>query len=373
MKGLYITLENTKDTRSGVSKKIVSQVEMFSHNGVDMEIADANSIRMYNTSVFADAIRAVFGNNGINWHNLYKYVIVKLSQNNYDLLYVRKSLLDRYGVDFFKLVKSKYPNIKIVFEIPTYPYDNEIRLSQRIMLRNDKISRCHLNEFVDRIVTYSSDEEIFGVKTISISNGIDYTKYKMRTPILHEGINVIAVALFEKWHGYDRFLYGMYQQAELVKSSNIHLWLAGRGKILKKYKKEVANHGIQDYVHFLGEVHNEDLDNLYNIADIALDCMGRHRVGCYYNSSLKGKEYCAYGVPIISGVETELDHKFGFPYYLRVPADDTIISMNMIIDYYHKCYDNTAPSLLAEDIRNYSIKWFDFKIAFKPVIDYIVK
>ena len=89
---------------------------------------------------------------------------------------------------------------------------------------------------------------------------------------------------------------------------------------------------------------------LYDKADIALDCMGRHRVGVYYNSSLKGKEYCAYGVPIISGVETELDQRKEFQYYLRVPADDTILDMDDIVNYYHKCYDGTSPSELA-DIR----------------------
>lgn len=35
--------------------------------------------------------------------------------------------------------------------------------------------------------------------------------------------------------------------------------------------------------------------------------MGRHRSGVSFNSSLKGKEYCAKGLIIVSGVKTELD------------------------------------------------------------------
>lgn len=373
MKGLYLTSYNTNDTRSGVCKKIRSQVDVFRRNGFDMEIVDANSINFVETNVLTDTIRALFGNNGVNWQSLYKRVNEICSTSPVDFIYIRKPLLDTYAIDFFNELKSEYPKIKLLFEIPTYPYDNEIRLSQRIMWINDKINRNHLFGFTDRIVTYSSDKQIFGVKTINISNGIDYSKYKIRNPEIHKGINVVAVALFEKWHGYDRFLNGMYKQPEIVKSHNIHLWLAGKGRILTTYKKEVVEHGLQEYVHFLGEVHGADLDNLYNIADIALDCMGRHRVGCYYNSSLKGKEYCAYGVPIISGVETELDHNKDFEYYLRVPADDTIIDMNSVVNYYHRCYDDITPTELAEKIRGGSIGWFNFDIAFKPVIDYIKK
>ena len=371
MRGIYLTLNNTNDTKSGVCKKIISQVEVLNENGINTEIVDLNTIDVTATNVIEDNVRALVGYNNPNWYKLYEIVKKKLTDNNYDVIYVRKSFLDSHSVKFYSYIKKNYPNIQLLFEIPTYPYDSEIRLSQRMMLCCDKKARTHFHEFADRIITYSSDKIIFGVKTINISNGIDYSKYKIRTPMSHDGINVIAVALFERWHGYDRFLDGMYQKPDVVKSNNIHLWLAGKGRILSSYKKEVKKHELQDYVHFLGEVHGDALDNLYNIADIALDCMGRHRVGCYYNSSLKGKEYCAYGVPIISGVETELDRKKDFQYYLRVPADDTRLDMNTIVEYYHRCYNDTTSVQLAEKIRNSTYSWFNFDIAFKPVIDFI--
>lgn len=371
MRGLYLTLWNTEDTRSGVCKKIKSQVDVMYRNGIEMEIVDSNSISMINTNFIGDSIRALFGRNNINWYKIFDVVKEKLTNNDYDVIYVRRPLLDNRNIVFYNYIKNQYPHIKLLFEVPTYPFDNEIRLSQRLMLYNDKKVRNHLVEFADRIVTYSCDKEIFGVKTINISNGIDYSKYNRRNPIQHSGINVIAVSLFEKWHGYDRFLDGMYRQPDIVKTNNIHLYLAGRGRILSKYKDDVSKHGLDEYVHFLGEIHNEELNELYNKADIALDCMGRHRVGVYYNSSLKGKEYCAYGVPIISGVKTELDSKKEFRYYLRVPADDTILDMNDIVAYYHKCYDEKSPSIIADTIRNSTINWFDYDIAFYPVVEFI--
>ena len=371
MRGLYITTYDTNDTYSGVCKKIKSQAQVFLDEGMDLEMIDANSISFVQTNVFGDILRALRGINNINLLRIFIVVEKKLKEKQYDFIYVRRSLIDGRCVKFYKEIKAKYPQIKMLFELPTYPYDNEIRLSQRINLFNDKKVRNHMPEFADRIVTYSNDAEIFGVKTLNISNGIDYSKYKQRTPLAHSGINVVAVALFERWHGYDRFLDGMFRQPDVVRLNNIHLYLGGKGRVLSEYREEVSKHGLEDYVHFLGEIHNEKLDELYNKADIALDCMGRHRVGCYYNSSLKGKEYCAYGVPIISGVKTELDSKSDFNYYLRVPADDSILDMNDVVAFYHRCYDCKSPIDLASEIRECSFKWFNIAQAFKPVVDFV--
>ena len=238
-------------------------------------------------------------------------------------------------------------------------------------MRNDKRVRCSLQGVVDRFVTYSKDKEIFGIPTIVIPNGINYQNVPIRKPLEHKGINVIAVALFEAWHGYDRFLDGMIKQKDTVTKYNINFYLAGKGRILASYRDKVEKNGLNKYVHFCGELRGKDLDDLYNIADIALDCMGRHRVGLYYNSSLKGKEYCAHGVPIISGIETELDSVDDFPYYMRVPADDTLIDMNDVVTYFSYCYQNKDINTVATTIRKKSKSRFDFIYAFKPVVDFV--
>lgn len=371
MRGIYLTTWNTNDASSGVCKKIKTQIEILENNGIEMTLLDANSIQIVKNNLLMEELYALFGKNNLNLYRLFDLVIKMLSHKEYDFIYIRRPLLDSQSVDFYNNIKNKYPFTKLLFEIPTYPYDKEIHLSQKIMLLNDKKTRKHQKEFTDRIVTYSDDKEIFGVKTINISNGIDYSRYKLRNPISHDGINVIAIALFERWHGYDRFLYGMLNHIDIVKSKNIHLYLAGKGRILSKYKSFVAKHKMEEYVHFLGEIHGEELNALYDRADIALDCMGRHRVGVYYNSSLKGKEYCAYGVPIVSGITTELDYKKDFQYYLRVPADNTIVNMNDIVAFYNKCYQNYSPQEIAKEIRNRTINWFNFENAFKPVVDFI--
>lgn len=371
MRGLYLTTWDTSNEASGVCKKIKSQIKVFEQHGVNMELIDLNSIKPITINIIGQQILSLCGINNLNLYKLYDVIKNKLENNNYNFIYIRRSLLDIKSINFYNYIKQNYPHIKLLFEIPTYPYDKEIHLSLKFMHFHDKRLRYRQKDFADRFITYSNDKEIFGVKTINISNGIDYSKFKIRQPVPHCGINVVAVALFAKWHGYDRFLYGMFQQPEIVKEYNIHLYLAGNGRILSAYKKDVRKHKMEEYVHFLGEIHGIELEELYNKADIALDCMGRHRVGVYYNSSLKGKEYCAYGVPIVSGIKTELDSKNDFKYYFRVPADDSIVNMNDIVSFYNNCYKYKTHKEVSEEIRNSTLLWFDFVYAFKPVIDFI--
>ena len=106
------------------------------------------------------------------------------------------------------------------------------------------------------------------------------------------------------------------------------------------------------------------------IRDIGLDSMGRHRSGVYYNSSLKGKEYCAYGLLIVSGVETELDNAADFDYYFRIPADDSPVDFAKILEFYNeKVADNKAA--VHKKISDYALDHFSMDKVFKPVMDYI--
>lgn len=372
MRGIYITNYDANDASNGISKKIRFQVCAFEHYGISMDLVDANLIKVEPRSIIIDQLSSLFGsNNRPVWKQLFDETNKLLSKTKYDFIYIRKPLIDFFQVQCLREIKNSHPNIKILLEIPTYPYDNEIRFSQRLALVNDKRVRNSLCGIVDRYVTYSKDCEIFGIPTLVISNGISYNNVPLKQSIIHKGINVIAVALFESWHGYDRFLYGMMLQKNIVQDYDIHLYLAGKGKVLSNYRKQVERSGLQNYVHFCGELCGNELNELYNIADIALDCMGRHRVGLYYNSSLKGKEYCAHGVPIISGIETEMDNLIDFPYYKRVPADDTLINMNDVVDYFNACYQNKDVDEVAASIRNISQKYFDFINVFKPVVDFV--
>jgi len=78
-------------------------------------------------------------------------------------------------IKFFKKIRKV--GIHAVTEIPTYPYDQEFIGSgkkYRVELKIDQIFRKSLYKYMDAMVTFSDAKEIFGQRTINISNGVDF-------------------------------------------------------------------------------------------------------------------------------------------------------------------------------------------------------
>ena len=146
----------------------------------------------------------------------------------------------------------------------------------------------------------------------------------------------------------------------------------GDGDELDYYKRLTKELNLEDYVYMYGNKIGKELDEVYDICDIGLDALARHRSGIYYNSSLKGKEYAAKGIPIISGVETELDSKYDFRFYMRVPADDSELNIYDIIDFYKKIYQTEKDIIeINKEIRKFARNNFDIQKCMKPVVEYI--
>lgn len=372
IKGLYITSYDLKDKYNGVSKKINYQIECMRTNGFYVEILDYNSIPkslITKTGLFIERLLGY----SYRLNYLINSFLLKSDKElcDTDFLYIRKDFCNNNQIYYLNKIRKQNPKLKILVEYPTFPYDNEIHGRRKIItLPIDKECRKKLKKSINRAVTFSDDSLLFGVKCLNISNAIDYNKVTLKNHKNHSGINLIAVALFDRFHGYDRLIKAMGENIDIVKTNNICFHLVGDGYAIKEYKSLISTYNLESFVILHGKMFGQDLDEIYNISDIAVDNMGRHRVGCYYNSSLKGKEYGAKGLPIVSGVKTELDN-LDEDFYYRVPADDSLIDLNEIIKFYHKMYDNKDPILIAKHIRETTNKYFNFEVAFKPVIDYI--
>lgn len=369
-KGIYVTSYDLKNQSDGVSKKITYQIDCLEKNGFEVIKCDLNSVPYTFKTTIGKAFEKVFGYSYIS-----TYLLENLAENFLDkveFIYIRKDFCNKKQIDALKKIRKKNPQIKILVEYPTYPYDDEIRGRRKYFaLPIDKRNREKMQSLINRTVTFSNDEKLFGTQCLNISNAIDYDKVKIREIKKHEGINLIAVALFGKFHGYDRLIRAMGEDIQLVREYNVYFHLVGEGYALKEYRKLVKKYRLEERVIFHGRLCGFDLDEVYSIADIAIDNMGRHRVGCFYNSSLKGKEYGAKGLPIISGVETDLD-KYGENFYCRVPADESLIDIKGIIDFYENVYKQQNAIDVARSIRTKTSNYFSFNIAFKPVIEYIM-
>ena len=109
---------------------------------------------------------------------------------------------------------------------------------------------------------------------------------------------------------------------------------------------------MEEYVILHGKMHGEDLDHLFNSCDFGIGSLGRHRVGIDKIKTLKNREYAARGIPFVySETDTDFDQK---PYVFKVPADETPIDINHIIQFYKGL--SMTPIEIRESIRNLSWK-----------------
>lgn len=296
----------------------------------------------------------------------------KLDKNS--KIYIRYDFCDYQIIKKLKKIKENDPATKVAIEIPTFPYDGENRsLKMKPLLIKDRFWRKQLYKYVDKIITFSNDDYIYGISTIKISNGVDTNRIKIRSPKKTDSINLVAVAHFGFWHGYDRMIEGLHKYYNgKGKKRNIKFYIVGYGdkKTENKYRELIKNYNLQDRVVLTGKKFGKDLDYYYDICDLGIDSMGRHRSSVYYNSSLKGKEYLAKGLPIVSGVKTELDSVKNFKYYLRVPANDTPVNIDNLLNFYDSIYKHKNKLKIAEDIRSFCVNNFDMDICFKKVIDW---
>lgn len=362
MKLYFITSIN--DEYIGVNKKINSQLKGFEKLGLNVEL-----VNVYKKNNFYRKIirRISLSNHNMNWSN----INTKSIDTCY---YFRYSMSDISFIRILKKIKREAINSKIIIEIPTYPYYKEKdKARSKFMEIKDRFYKKYLFKYVDRIVTFSEDEHIFGIPTIQISNGVDTSLITQRKIKKHDSINLVIVATFDYWHGYDRLINGLSEYYNKGGKQKIFLHFVGDGPEISNYKNLSDTLQLNPNIVFYGRLVGEELDQIYDIADLAIDSLGRHRTGVFYNSTLKGKEYIAKGMPIVSGVRTELDNFPDYPYYHRVAADESYININDIITFYNNIYSNKNVEDVIKDIRNFAINNFDMTKCLEPIVDYLTE
>jgi glycosyltransferase involved in cell wall biosynthesis len=370
MRGIYYCIgQNLDEKSSGIAKKIVNQIKSMENCDIKMHVITIdNKMSLFDKMLFfLPLIQSNYQKRQVN-------AIEKLNLNEYDFIYIRRPVFSSSFIKMLEIIKAQNPKLKIILELPTYPKYGEYKGIRKLLIPLSFAVSGKLEKYIDRIVTYTNDELIWNIPTIKISNCVDFEKInKKNITSGTKDINVIAVALFTYWHGYDRFITGLKNYyASNANTRNVHLYLVGDSDLICSYRKLVIEYGLERYVHFCGKRFGSDLDDIYDKCELALDALGRHRSKVYFNSSLKGKEYGAKGLPIISGVTTELDSHIGYKYYLRIPSDETPVDIKNIMKFYDSIYNaGETKEQVITNIRVYSKDYFDFPVGFQPVLKYI--
>lgn len=363
---LYIAFNNSENVLYGVQAKIQSQCKAFREHGYEVELierAGASTVRM-NPDGSKTPIRkreAIVNNYYVRsvLDKQYQIRDIKkyLSDKTYHACYIRYDFSDPGFIGLLKSLK-KVCN-KVAVEFPTYPYDeeNSATLLSRMKLSVDIYYRKQLKKYVDFAVTfYAGYRDIFGIPTVVIPNGFDFSTFSLvKSELQEDVIHIVAVSSMREWHGYERLIEGMhsYYAENAADTRNIVLHLVGNGREYGKYKALIEKYELQDHIIMEGAMHGKQLDDLYEISALGIDSLARHRSGIDVLSSLKSREYGAKGIPMINSCKIDVIDD-DFPYLLRVPADESPIDVQQIVAFYDKCYINGLSRIeMGKRIRSY--------------------
>lgn len=371
MKALFLTGDSLTDF-GGISKKIIAQVNALKNHGIEVALSylKANDRNTFVARYIDEKKIDEFSSNPIlsqiQWRTTYKNVYDYVSENGIEVVFIRYiHFANPFFTSFLKKLHKK--NIKVLLEIPTYPYDQEyqeLKFTSKLVLLIEKLSRRRFKKYVTKILTVTPYKKIFGVPTIEISNGIDPSSIKMvEKNNTVSDINLIGVASMAHWHGYDRLIEGFHDYyRNSINKRKVFFHIVGDNDNAEslRYKELVKKYHLEEYIFFYGRKSGEELDAIFNKADLAVGSLACHRISIKDVKSLKNREYCARGLPFFySETDTEFEGK---DFVFRVPADETPIDIEKIFEFV--CNNNFD----TEKIRKYAVDNLSWEKQYRKVL-----
>jgi glycosyltransferase involved in cell wall biosynthesis len=234
-----------------------------------------------------------------------------------------------------------------------------------------------MKKYIGRIVTFSSDKQIFGVKTINTINGIDFDSVSIKDSnvLIEDEIILIAVSSMYRVHGYDRLISGIGEYYKNGGNRKIVLKLIGKGDELESYSKLIEDYKIYDNVVVKGAVFGEELAKEYQNVAMGINSLAIHRQDLVNESTLKTKEYAAYGLPIMSSSYVDALSKTGNEQYVfSIPADESFVDIEKMIIFLDNLYLNAglSPMEIKREIRDIGKQCCDMKNTIKPIVEYFI-
>lgn len=375
MKILFLVYHGFSEV-SGISKKIHYQVKGLRENGYEVHLCyydfdeNGHRCRYVDDQVIKDYSKGMIAGlrQRIDFDCIYDYC----KSNGIQFIYARCfQNASPFLIRFFKRIRKL--GIKSVTEIPTYPYDQEFETfsrQERLGLKIDQLFRHQLYRQQSAVVTFSDAEEIFGQRTIRISNGVDFDSIPLHQfkPV-DDAIHLIGVAEVHLWHGYDRLIAGIgeyYKKVPLPRKIIFHIVggidpydLYGEGDY-KGIQTRIDEYGLKENVVFHGQLFGEELDKIFNQSCFAIGSLARHRSGITHIKTLKNREYATRGIPFIySEIDSDFEDK---PYIVKALPDESPIDVQQMVDFIDSHDFN--PIEIRKTVEN--LTW---KIQMKRVID----
>ena len=347
-------------SNQGVIKKLLAQVvstQSLGHH-VDYIVQAGYSIMLNQRTIYSFGKNTPFLITQFTWYNQIKKSVIVQS---YDIIIIRYGLTSPSFLNFLKLVKKAKPDIKMVIDMPTYPYEKEWSgIKGLIAMVMDRMLCLKLHKHIARMIHLGPESTIFKIPTIHITNGIDPTSAPLSIGVnkFSETIHIIAIGKWQYWHGLDRLL------SVLEPANNWILHVVGEGVALTYLQEIVRKRNLENIVVFHGTLVGTQLDNLFDRCQMGIGTLGIHRKGLSYDSSLKHREYCLRGIPFVLCTDDN-DFPRELPYVCYLSSVGSI-ELSKMKSFYNSYKDQQD---ISQQMRYYAINALDWKTRMIKVLE----
>lgn len=317
------------DKNEGIYKKVYAQAEALALNFGSCLLLTKSGL---------NAVENFIGQNKKNISDIafFDYILDYIKNNKVDALYVRLMVPSFNLIRILKFAKSN--NVRILYEIPTYPFFGEQLKAARKKYRGlikiflNIVFFPFINHYVDRIIVIRSNSKIkLFKKMYEITNGVNVNMIKSKKQLLSDHVfRMVTVGTLYSYHGYDRILKGLNACNEKIGECIVEFHIIGKSQTINDLKKQVSSLGLQ-HVFFHGLKNSKELNDLFDNFHVGLGCLALHRRNADIDTTLKVIEYFCRGIPVISSGETPFSDK---NFVMKVPNNDDAISIELIYRFY---------------------------------------
>lgn len=362
MKILYIAFKDFSKLHFGASKKVISECKAFESLGHQVTLIGREGASTVKVGIEGnidmlkqhDAFPVGKLRSLVDKERQIRDILAYVKDKQFDFCYIRFDLCSGSFLRLLKGLKKVCKQISI--EIPTYPYDKEYSGKiNALRLRVDAHYAKSLKNYVDSIISFYDipNQSFHGVPVWLVPNGFDFDNIEiLKDDAVPQDIHIAAVSSMRHWHAYERMIEGLHVYYAAGNKRNIVLHVVGDGREGPKYQELTKIHGLQDHVIFHGAMYGQELETLLENCTLGLDSLGRHRTGISVLSSLKSREYGAKGLPFINSCDIDIVED-SFAYFLKVPADETPVDIQSVVDFYDRCFAGNSRRSVAMEIRKY--------------------
>lgn len=321
----------------------------------------------------------------VEWNNIkailmspsVRFSILKdfCSACEFDVIFMRYPLADWYFLRLLKLglpvvTEHHHLEVPVLIELKTgFSFIRSMleTIYGRRVLRMVKGVVAVTNQ----ILEYERKRARKALRGAVIPNGIDVQSVPARRKVpKFDGRRFEMVFIANKifrWHGIERVIEGMRL---FRRKTQLVLHIIGEPPHRPKIRRVPATIEIGSHhkLVFHGFIPREKLNDVLDKAHIAIGSLALFRQGLTEASTLKVREYTAYGIPFIYGSRDPDLEAGDADFYLKVEEGVTPIDIEKVIEFYNSIEDVQE---LPRKMRAYAQKYMDWKVKAPKLITFL--